>query len=128
MSVSGTLKLGVNWISPKWLPSRSGVEFKGSVSGTGNLLVGRQNDPGFVNLAKLDLRLGRTSPCIDKGGPLPGEVTKAHGPTRQYRPHQAGEARKTNGPASDLGAFESGSSPAKTSQADQAPNSKHSGQ
>jgi hypothetical protein len=110
MSTSGTLKLGVNWISPKWLPSRSGVRFKGSVSGTGNLVVGRKNDPGFVNLAKLELHLASTSPCIDKGKPLPSEVTKAHRPTRQYRPHQAGEARKTNGPASDLGAFEFGSS------------------
>jgi hypothetical protein len=111
---TGTLKLGVNWISPGWLQSRSGLPFKGSVSGASNLVVGRKNEPGFVNLAKHDFRLNRTSPCIDKGEGLPSEVTKAHALTRQYRPHQAGEDRKVNGKASDLGAFE-GSSSAVTS-------------
>ena len=62
-----------------------------------------------MDLAKLDLHLLQSSACIDKGEPLPSEVTKMANLTMQYRPHQAGEARNANGRASDLGAFEFGS-------------------
>jgi hypothetical protein len=105
MNQFGVATFGVNWVSPGWLTSYSGRPLKGKLSGTGRFLGDRNNDPGFVSLAQSDLRLLRTSPCINKGETLPGAVTKQHSPNRQYKPHQAGEARKVTG-AIDLGAFE----------------------
>ena len=89
--------------SHNWMPS--GVEppreFTASVSG---------NDPGFVNPDARDFRLGRASPCVNRGIP---EMQYVDGDSfrhrviasRSYVPHLRLNRRITVA-APDLGAFE----------------------
>jgi hypothetical protein len=103
MNVNGKAEFGVNWVSPGWITSRSGVPFKGSTKGTRNFLAVAKNDPGFVNLGKDDLRLAPGSACLGKGGPLAPAVAKSHPVTKEYVSPRSGKVRPGKG--RDLGAF-----------------------
>jgi hypothetical protein len=106
VSDAGYVDLGVNWISPGWIRSRSNAKFQGTIKGAEKFLIGRNNVPGFANAAKQDFHLVPRSPCIDKGEMLPSEVTRTHPLNRQYKPHLSGEKRGVAGRGIDLGAFE----------------------
>ncbi len=107
----GTIQVGTNWISPGWLVSSAYGGFTGAITGTANIIpaagsgvTGAANDPGFVSIAASDFHLLGTSAALDKSRPLPNA---AHAVTAQYVAPHASEARPVNGPALDLGAFES---------------------
>jgi hypothetical protein len=104
MNLAGQANFGVNWVSPNWVLSRTGLPFKGAVKGTKHFLGGGKNNPGFVDLGKGDLRLSAGSPCVGKGGALATKIAKTHPLTRQYEAPQSGKTRPRK--AVDLGAFE----------------------
>lgn len=103
MQVYGNANIGVNWINEGWLPSRTGVPFEGTITGTENLITGA--DPGFASFDTADFRPGPQSPCIDRATPratsIPAEFETL------YSPLQPNIGRIRYGAALDLGAFES---------------------
>lgn len=80
MDTNGSLVLKNNWISPGWIPSRSGAPFTGSIRGAETLIRGAAAEPGFVDLEKGDFRLRAGSPALGRAAslelppdsPLPG--------------------------------------------------------
>jgi len=105
MNTAGRAQFRVNWVSPGWLTSRSGLPFTGSVAGTKQLVTTPDNAPGFRNLATLDLRLEPRSPCLDSGGSLSAAVPGQYAATLQYVVHQRREPRPGDANQADLGAF-----------------------
>lgn len=101
----GTVHLGVNWVSPGWFAVREGWDSGARVDGVENIVVGPDEDPGFVNVAAGDLHLVAGSAAIDRGGPLESGAPAAD---RQYVSAGVSVPRTTVGAAPDLGAFESG--------------------
>ena len=103
----GQYQFGTNWVSPDWhgwyndSPTAGGL-----IQGTENFLSNPENDPGFVNLATLDLHLDGSSQSIDVAMPLAPAVLGTHNLTQQYVAPHNGAVRPVTGAASDLGAFE----------------------
>jgi hypothetical protein len=104
MNLAGQANFGVNWVSPGWVLSRTGLPFTGTVTGTDNFLVDPANDPGFVDLSSYDLRLATGSENIDAGGPLDPAVADNYPVSQQYLAPQSTEVRDRGN--LDLGAFE----------------------
>jgi len=103
MQVNGKANFGVNWVSEAWLPSRSGVTFEGTITGTENILSGA--DPGFVSFATGDYTPKPQSPVVDRATPRAAGVPAEF--EILYSPLSPANARLLNGAALDLGALES---------------------
>lgn len=100
------VSFGRNWVTPGWVMTTAGdFTFRGSASGTANLVGGPSNDPGFVDVVAGDYRLRAGSACIDVAGRLPESLADLP-VTREFRPPVGGVARPVNGRAADLGSFE----------------------
>lgn len=100
----GTHRLGVNWVSGGIEVSRG--EFTGRieyVTGTNRTIEGK--DPGFRDLPGQDFCLAPGSPARGVGEALAAGLPAEHLPTSQYRPHQSGRPRPSQGAGDDLGAL-----------------------
>ena len=103
----GQYQFGTNWVSPDWHGwYNDSPTVGGLILGTENFLSNPENDPGFVNLATLDLHLDGSSQSIDVAMPLAPAVLGTHNLTQQYVAPHNGAVRPVTGAASDLGAFE----------------------
>ncbi|MFN7931489.1 MAG: putative Ig domain-containing protein [Blastocatellia bacterium] len=101
---TGTVQLSRNWVKPGWVVSFNNPP-AGSVVNDGTSILG--TSPGFVNEAGQDYRLAAGSAAINAGGALSPAAMLANDVTRQYRKHQASEARAKD-QSLDLGAYEQG--------------------
>lgn len=104
LDLAGVASFGKNWVTPGWLPGRSGGKSVGKLTGTQSFLGDAKNNPGFVNLAAFDLHLAPGSPCLGAGGPLADLAKTEHPLTREYAPRQYGRLRSASD-RPDLGAF-----------------------
>jgi PKD repeat protein len=95
---------GRNWVPSGYYVSDFNAPFTGHAAGTGNLLVGTSQDPGFVNPVGGDYHLKSGSACIEAASRLAG-AGDAFPVSEEYLDPQSGEAIPT---ADDLGAFEYG--------------------
>ena len=102
MSVAGSARFAVNWISPGWALSRSGLPFTGGVRGTEHFISAKDNRPGFVDLLTDDLSLAVGSPCVGRAKPVDPVMHGGHGVKLQYVRHSSSRSRPAD---SDLGAF-----------------------
>jgi hypothetical protein len=68
---------GTNWISPGWRYSFSAASkpYSGITTHLGDTVSPSNNDPGFLDLGKMDLRLRAGSTSVGIGGSLAPEVT-----------------------------------------------------
>ncbi len=107
---TGTLDLGLNWVSPGSRPDWYGHPGGGTVNGWSNLTIGDyagHNDPGFVSLAALDYHLTSGSDSIDGAGPLaPAALAKGYTVDAEFLAPQSSQPRVALGAHADLGAFE----------------------
>ena len=113
--VSGSMNLGVNWVSPGTQLSTS----PGNITGAGNLLFGDAvgaNQPGFLNVPMLDYHLAAGARSVDAvtgaAAPLAAAVTSNtlggnFSPVEEMGPRLSSHSRAVLGSAPDLGAFES---------------------
>lgn len=91
---AGIVHLGVNWLSPGWLPwTDNGTAIVGQLDGEENVLGNDQNFPGFSNVAQGDLRLLPESPCVDKASALDVASAANFPLLMQYRVPRAGQTR-----------------------------------
>lgn len=103
----GRAEFGVNWVSPGWLlsPSGRGGGFSGTANGTKNFLDVSRNDPGFVELLRLDLHPRMDSAAVGTGELLGASPWKEHPADRQYLSPRSSVPRPTKESHPDLGAF-----------------------
>ena len=106
LNIAGLAVLGMNWITPGWLPTRTGVRPTGRIEERGRLLGDDRNDPGFVDAQAGDYRLKGASNCLDCAGPLDSSATATHPLLDQFAPPRGRAPRVRVGVAPDLGAFE----------------------
>lgn len=99
---SGTLDLHRNWLKPGWVSSFGTLN--GTINNDGSQI--QSSSPGFVDAALQDFSLAEDSPCLNSALALNPSVLALHDILQQYVPHQSGEPRAIEGPASDLGAYE----------------------
>lgn len=113
-SDDGNIDFGTNWISAgtQWfvLPYLK-TNFYGTFTGTNQLIFGNsQNNPGFMDLASINLHLMSNSVCIDMAGPKSPQIAGTPDDiTQEYVFPTGGKARAAVGAALDLGAFEGNS-------------------
>jgi hypothetical protein len=98
LSSAGSLFMSHNLIKPGFVTSHD--TFTGTLQDDGTTV--NAADAGFVDLEGQDFHLLASSPAVDAAGEL---AAAEEIPSRQYLPHQGGEARPLCGNL-DLGAFE----------------------
>jgi hypothetical protein len=105
---SGTLNLGVNWISPGYFPGHVpwNGPFTGRVTGQANVITNPENQPGFTNLAGRDFNLAAGSQGIDAGVYPNPMVPAEYQVSAEYADPRSGKVRTALGSGIDLGAFE----------------------
>ncbi|MDB5335920.1 MAG: hypothetical protein JWN70_1539 [Planctomycetaceae bacterium] len=103
----GQYHFGTNWVSPAWHGWYNDSPTPGgSMTGTENFLTNPENDPGFVNLAGLDVHLTSSSPAIDAAMPQAPATLATNALLYQYLAPHNGIARPVTGAGVDLGAYE----------------------
>jgi hypothetical protein len=98
----GRHNFGTNWVSPGWGPWDNGIQGIGTMNGLEKLVSPGGENPGFINAAAKDYRLGAYSPIRNLGEALPAEAPAV---TSQYVFHGRSELRPNAG-APDPGANE----------------------
>ncbi len=103
----GQYHFGTNWVSPDWHGwYNDSPTAGGSMDGTENFLSNPENDPGFVNLAALNVHLTNSSPAIDAAMPQAPATLASNNLLYQYLAPHNGIARPVTGAGVDLGAYE----------------------
>ena len=106
---AATIIAGKNWVSSTVIQHETpyGSSYVGNVEGWPNVTIGdANNDPGFMDITALDLRLRPDAIVIDFGQELPTAIQELHPVTKAYKPHADYEMRIQNGSAPDLGPVE----------------------
>ena len=98
---SGILNLSHNWFKPGRVSTFGTLA--GIINDDGTSTTGAT--PGFVDESNQDFHLSDSSSAKDHGTSLHPAVLPDHAVIRQYRKHQAGEARPVDATL-DIGAFE----------------------
>lgn len=105
-------RFGTNWISPGWRYafSASSASYTGTATQVGKTISPADNDPAFLDLPKMNVRLGPGSTALGIGGPLAPEVTANSlgldlTPLYQYSEQQGIVARQDQGDGSTAGAL-----------------------
>lgn len=80
---------------------RTHGELRGSVDAKANTTG---TSPGFVDIEKGNLRLERSSPCIDRGVELPKALARGH-PVDKERAPDGGAAKRKDSGRPDIGAY-----------------------
>ena len=81
---TGKIELGNNWINEGWRKIEG--KSRGVVEVKGRLITGRE--PGFANIANLDLKLISGSPCLNAAGPMAKDILSDLLQLQEYLPHQ----------------------------------------
>jgi hypothetical protein len=101
LDASGTVTLIRNWLKAGWVGSfATGTP---AIVDDGSNLAGE--NPGFRNLARLDLHPAAGSALVDRGGAQAAATVQEHPLLREYREHLRTVPRLQD-EAVDLGAFE----------------------